>query len=228
MLKIIGVDILLSGDNAVVIALACRALPEHQRKRAIFFGSLSAVLLRVIFSVFIVWLLSVPYLKLVGSLLLLWIGVKLLIPEDEGGDDDIAQNSNLWGAIRTIIIADAVMSLDNVIAIAAAADGSVVLLIAGLLISIPLIMYGSALVLKLLVRYPLLVTLGGGLLGWIAGDIGVTDPSVSFWVEAHAPWLHSAAPLVGGLLVITVGRILAMRAAERARPVVDLAKGEEP
>src|SRR4051812_48792498 len=169
LLQIIGINILLSGDNAVVIALASRSLPESQRKMAVIGGSGAAVLLRIALCLIVASLLQVRYLKLIGGLLLLYIGVKLIV--DEESNDEIAARSNLWGAIRTILIADAVMSLDNVVAIAAAAHDSVLLIALGLLISIPLIVFGSQLMLKVLNRYPVLVILGGGLLGWIAGEI---------------------------------------------------------
>ena len=153
-MQIIWIDLLLSGDNAVVIALACRRLPEQQRKWGIILGSGAAIVLRVVFAIFILYLLDVPYLKLVGALLLVWIAVKLVLPEDMADEGDVAGSDNLWNAVRTIVIADAVMSLDNVIGIAAAAKGDVVLIVIGLLVSIPLIVYGSTLILKALDRFP--------------------------------------------------------------------------
>ncbi len=222
LLQIIGINILLSGDNAVVIALASRSLPEEQRKWAILGGSGAAIVLRIIFSLVIVWLLAIPYLKLIGGLLLLYIGIKLLIPE-EHSDDSIAAKSNLWGAIQTITIADAVMSLDNVVAIAAAAQGSVLLISLGLLISVPLIIFGSQLVLSILNRFPVLVVAGGGLLGWIAGEIIVSDEVV----HTHIPYdIHTqelvARPLLAAFVVI-VGMILARRAKTEHHEVTDLA-----
>ena len=156
LLKIIGVNIILSGDNAVVIALAARSLPAKQQKQAIIWGSAAAIVMRVILTLFAVALLGLPWLKIVGSLLLFWIGVKLLIPEE--GDDDIPANDQLLAAIKTILVADLVMSLDNVIAVAAAAGGSVMLLILGLAISIPLVIFGATLLLKLMDRFPVIIT----------------------------------------------------------------------
>ncbi len=167
--KIIGVNIVLSGDNAVVIALAARSLPPAQQKKAIFWGSGAAIIMRIILTLFAVALLSLPWLKLIGSVLLLWIGTKLLIPEDE--DPDIESSDNLIVAIRTILIADLVMSLDNVIAVAAAAKGSILLLVLGLLISIPLVIFGATLLMKLMERYPVIITVGAGILGWVAGEM---------------------------------------------------------
>jgi len=221
--QIIGVNIILSGDNAVVIALACRNLPEKYRNKAIFAGSAGAIILRVVFSIFVVELMTFPYLKLIGGLLLLWIGVKLIVPEAEHGDG-VAGASNLWGAIRTVVIADAVMSLDNVIAIAAAARGDFALLVIGLAISIPLIIVGSQLILKILVRYPVLVVAGGGLLGWIAGEVIVTDPSIEHWVDANAAWLHFWSKPIGAGVVILIGKLLARRQAARTHEVEDLAQ----
>ena len=221
--QIIGVNIVLSGDNAVVIALASRNLPEQYRNKAIFAGSAGAIILRIIFSIFVVELMTFSYLKLIGGLLLLWIGVKLIVPEDEHGGG-VKSASNLWGAIRTIVIADAVMSLDNVIAIAAAARGDLSLLVIGLAISIPLIIVGSQLILKVLVRYPILVVAGGGLLGWIAGEVIVTDPAILPWVDANAAWLHFWSKPLGAALVIVVGKALAARQAPPPDEVEDLAE----
>lgn len=221
--QIIGVNIVLSGDNAVVIALASRNLPEQYRNKAIFAGSAGAIVLRIIFSIFVVELMTFSYLKLIGGLLLLWIGVKLIVPEDEHGGG-VKSASNLWGAIRTIVIADAVMSLDNVIAIAAAARGDLSLLIIGLAISIPLIIVGSQLILKVLVRFPILVVAGGGLLGWIAGEVIVTDPAILPWVDANAAWLHFWSKPLGAALVIAIGKALAARQAPPPDEVEDLAE----
>ncbi len=223
--QIIGVNIILSGDNAVVIALACRNLPDRYRNKAIIAGSAGAIILRVIFSIFVVELMTFPYLKLIGGALLLWIGVKLIVPEGEHGDG-VEGASSLWGAIRTVIIADAVMSLDNVIAIAAAARGDFALLVIGLAISIPLIIVGSQLILKILVRYPILVIAGGGLLGWIAGEVMVTDPAIQPWVDANAHWLHFWAKPVGAVIVVAIGKVLAWRQAGTPAEVEDLAEGE--
>ncbi|HVO17521.1 MAG TPA: TerC family protein [Alphaproteobacteria bacterium] len=230
LLQIIGIDILLSGDNAVVIALACRSLPAHQRRRGIVLGAAAAIVLRIIFAAFIVHLLAVPYLKIVGGALLFWIAIKLLLPE-EGDDQDsggVDAARNLFQAVKTIVIADAVMSLDNVVGIAAAAKGDVVLVALGLVISIPLIVYGSTLILKLLDRFPIIVAAGGALLGYIAGETMVTDIVLLDWVHENAAWLHYAAPAGGAVFVVAAGMIVArlrrrvlrrieQRAAEPAR-----------
>src|SRR5436190_9819214 len=179
LLKIIGVNIILSGDNAVVIALAARSLPQKQQKQAIFWGAGAAIVLRIMLTLFAVALLTLPWLKLVGSVLLFWIGVKLLIPEE--GDEDIAASEHLMTAIKTILIADLVMSLDNVIAVAAAAGGSVVLLILGLAISIPLVIFGATLLIKLMERFPVIITIGAGLIGWVAGEMLVADSALEGW-----------------------------------------------
>ena len=224
LLQIIWIDILLSGDNAVVIALACRSLPARQRKWGIICGAGAAIALRVLFAMFIALLLSVPYLKIVGSVLLFWIAVKLMLPEEGGHGETVKSGNSLGSAIRTIVIADAVMSLDNVIAIAAASHGRVELLVLGLLISIPLIVYGSTLVLKALERFPLLITAGGALLGWIAGDVLVTDPVLVGWVEREASYLHDwyIAPIAGALIVVVIGVSLARSIEARRRQKLDL------
>jgi YjbE family integral membrane protein len=196
LLKIIGVNVILSGDNAVVIALAARSLPAKQQTQAIVWGSAAAIVMRVILTLFAVALLTLPWLKLVGSLLLFWIGVKLLIPEE--GDDDIAASDQLLSAIKTILIADLVMSLDNVIAVAAAAGGSVVLLILGLAISIPLVIFGATLLLKLMERYPVIITIGAGLIGWVAGEMLITDSALSGWLAGLGVQFESGKPFVGG------------------------------
>ena len=207
LLQIIGIDILLSGDNAVVIALACRSLPAHQRRRGIVLGAAAAIVLRILFAAFIVHLLAVPYLKIVGGLLLFWIAIKLLLPEegDDEGGDGIDPARNLFQAVKTIVIADAVMSLDNVVGIAAAAKGDVLLLSLGLVISIPLIVFGSTLILKLLDRFPIIVAAGGALLGYIAGETVATDPAIVDWVHEHAAWLHYGAPAGGAVFVVLAG-----------------------
>jgi len=201
LLKIIWINIILSGDNAVVIALAARSLPPHQQKKAILFGSGAAVILRIILTVVAVQLLALSYLQIVGGLLLLWIGVQLLGEEDEQEEGDV-KHSSLMTAIRTIPIADIVMSLDNVIAVAAAAKGSNTLLILGLAISIPLVIFGSTLMIKLMERFPIIVTIGGGILGWVAGEMLVSDPAIATWVEAQGDWPHTVAPAVGAILVV--------------------------
>ena len=215
LLQIIWIDIILSGDNAVVIALACRRLPQHQQRVAILAGTGAAIGLRVAMATVVTLLLEISYLKLVGSVLLLWIAIKLLAPQDEEGGEG-ASIGNLWQAIRTIVIADFVMSLDNVIGIAAAAKGSVLLLTLGLMISIPLIVFSSTMILKFMGRYPWIVTLGGALLGYIAGEMAVTDRAVTGWITGHAPMLHTVGPILGVVFVIVVGKVLAARVARRA------------
>src|SRR3954467_13742565 len=197
LLKIIGVNIILSGDNAVVIALAARSLPQKQQKQAVIWGAGAAVVLRVILTVFAAALLGLPWLKIVGSLLLFWIGVKLLIPEE--GDEDIQAHEHLMAAIRTILIADLVMSLDNVIAVAAAAGGNMVLLILGLAISIPLVIFGATLLIKLMERFPVIITIGAGLIGWVAGEMLVTDPPLAGGLPSLGVVLENGKPIVGGL-----------------------------
>ena len=203
--QIMMINIVLSGDNAVVIALASRSLPPAQQKKAIFFGSFGAIVLRVILTFFAVLLLGLPWLKIVGAALLGWIGIKMLLPDD--GEEEIDASTQLWAAIKTIIIADFIMSLDNVLGVAAAAKGSLLLLIIGLAISIPIIIYGSTLVLKLMTRWPIIITVGGAVLGWVAGEMAVTDPVVQPWVDGHAHWLHEFAPVLGAAIVVIGGKI---------------------
>lgn len=231
VLQIIAIDILLGGDNAVVIALACRNLPEKQRKQGIFWGVFGAIALRVGITVFAVALLTIPYLKIVGAILLLWIGVKLVLPQAEHDGHNINASVSLMGAIKTIIVADFVMSLDNVIAVAAAAKDSTALIIFGLLVSIPIIVWCSQIILKLMERYPVIILLGGGLLGYIAGDMFVRDPVLKDWVEATAVWLrdYHVAGIVCALLVMAAGKAIATRAArtQAAGGVIDLATGDK-
>ena len=210
LLKIIGINIVLSGDNAVVIALACRSLPVKQRKLGVLFGSAGAIVLRIILTFFAVYLMNLPYLKIIGALLLLWIGVKLIMPED-GHGEDISANDNLIAAIRTIIIADLVMSLDNVIGVAAAANGNIPLIVIGLLISIPIIIFGSTLIMKVMDRFPIIITIGGGLLGYVAGEMAVTDSAIAGWIARHAHYLHTWLPLLGAVFVVAFGKWLAVR-----------------
>jgi YjbE family integral membrane protein len=194
-----------------VIALACRSLPAHQQKKAIIFGSVGAIVLRLILTFFAVYLLTLPFLKLIGAALLLWIGVGLLKGDDD--DEDIEGNSGLMAAVKTIVIADLVMSLDNVIGVAAAAKGDIALLVIGLVISIPLIVFGSTIILKLMTRFPIIITLGAALLGWVAGEMCLTDPSIHHWVEQQPHVLHYIVPAVGAIFVVALGKWLASRAA---------------
>ena len=215
--NIILVNIVLSGDNAVVIALAARSLPPKQQKQAILFGSGAAIVMRIILTIFAVKLLTLPWLKIVGAVLLVYIGVQLLM---DGGDDDghVKEHSSMAGAIKTILVADLVMSLDNVLGVAAAAKGNVTLLVLGLAISIPLIIFGSTLMLKLMERYPIIITLGAALLGYLAGEMMVSDPRMEEWFPAlnHAQELVliegkleiSMAGLLGAVLVVLLGKML--------------------
>ena len=212
LLQIIWINILLSGDNAVVIALACRSLPPRERKIGVILGAGAAVVLRIIFTLMVVWLMEIPYLKLVGGLLLFWIAVKLLT--DEADEASVKESDTIWNAVRTVAIADMVMSLDNVIAIAAAAKGSVALIVFGLCLSVPLIVFGATLIITLLQRYPVLVWAGAGLLGWVAGSIMVSDPG---WHSVFGEWPHLVDEVVGGVVgvvfVLGLAWLLRQRAA---------------
>jgi len=212
LLKIIWINIILSGDNAVVIALAARSLPEHQQKKAILFGSGAAVVLRIVLTVVAAKLLALSYLQIIGGLLLLWIGTQLLGGEDEE-EGEGGEKASLWVAIRTILIADLVMSLDNVIAVAAAAKGSMVLLILGLAISIPLVIFGSKLMIKLMDRFPVIVTLGAALIGWVGGETIVSDVALQAIVENNH-WMHTAFPVLGAALVLGIGKLTGAKKAE--------------
>ena len=212
--QIIMIDILLGGDNAVVIALACRNLPDKLRTRGIIYGTAGAIILRVILIAFALALLAIPYLKIVGAVLLLWIGVKLLQPEAED-DHNISSSDKLWAAVKTVIIADLVMSVDNVLAIAGAAQGAhqdhqLALVIFGLLVSIPIIVAGSQLVLKLMARFPIVITLGAMLLGWIAGQMAYSDPAIKAYLPEQAFWGYVAAA-GGALLVLVIGKVIQAR-----------------
>lgn len=210
--EIILIDILLGGDNAVVIALACRKLPEAQRNKAILGGALGAILLRIVLIFFALELLTLPYLKLVGALLLAWIGVKLMLPEGEDEHADLKASPKLLGAIWTIIVADALMSLDNVVAVAGASHGQLELVIFGIVVSIPIIIWGSKLVLRLIERFPIIIKLGAALLGWIAGGMAVADTSL----PALPSWAHYAAGVTGALIVVAIGTLLGRYQQHRA------------
>ena len=225
--KIILIDLLLSGDNAVVIALACRNLPEAQRRKGILYGVGGAIGLRIVLTFFAVGLLALPYLKLIGAVLLLWIGIKLLLPEEEAhGDGGIKAEAHLWGAVKTIIVADFVMSLDNVLGVAAVAKDNVWLLVFGLLVSIPMIAWSSQLVLKLIDRYPVIIYAGGALLGYVAGEMLLGEALFKSLIGAQ-PALHWIVPAVCALLVLGLGKWLATR-KEAVAAVRDLADGEVP
>jgi YjbE family integral membrane protein len=217
--QIILIDLLLGGDNAVVIALATRNLNPKHRIQGVLWGTAGAIILRVVLIAFAVTMLKIPFLKLVGGILLFWIGIKLMLPEADDAHDKIEGSDKLWGAIKTIIIADFVMSLDNVIAIAGAAEKAdpshqLGLIIFGLLVSIPIIVFGSQLVLKLMDKYPWIVTAGAALLGWIAGGLVVTDPAVVAQFGTPSKTLVYAAEAAGALFVVGVGMWLARRAAQ--------------
>jgi len=225
--KIIFVNIILSGDNAVVIALAARSLPAKQQKQAILWGAGAAVVLRILLTIFAVKMLALPWLKLVGSVLLFWIGIKLLVPEEDEANIDASEH--LLTAIKTILIADLVMSLDNVIAVAAAASGSMTLLILGLAISIPLVVFGATLLVKLMDRYPIIITVGAGLIGWVAGEMLIADLALRGWLEPLGIEYRGEAPeirpyfqglslemivgAIGVVIVVACGQRLAKRQA---------------
>ncbi len=216
ILEIIWIDIFLSGDNAVVIALACRTLPEHQRRWGILLGSLAAVGLRILFAFVVIQLLALPFLKAAGGAILLWIAIKLL--SDQTDTKAVRPARSLFAAVRTIAIADGVMSLDNVIAIAAAAKQDIVLIIFGLVLSVPLIVFGSSLVLGVLNRFPVLVWAGAALLGWIAGELIGSDPSVAAWVS-HIHAAHLAFWWAPAGMIIVLGVAGLMRLARSRKQV---------
>jgi YjbE family integral membrane protein len=207
LLKIIGVNIVLSGDNAVVIALAARSLPEKQQKQAVFWGSAAAIVLRVILTIFAVALLTLPWLKLIGSALLLWIGMQLLA-DGEDGDGKIQSHDSMLAAIKTILIADLVMSLDNVIA---AAKNDWLLVIIGLAISIPLIIYASTLLIKVMERYPIVIKIGAALIGWVAGEMAWDEQVVKSFTSQFPHWAEYVAAGAGAVLVLVAGKWLAQR-----------------
>lgn len=216
--QIILIDILLGGDNAVVIALACRQLPENQRLKGILWGTAGAILLRVALIAFAISLLKVPFLKIAGAALLIWIGVKLITPHDEDAHGNIQASDKLWSAVKTVIVADLVMSIDNVIAIAGAAQNAgeqhqMALVILGLVVSIPIIVWGSQIVLKLMDRFPVIILLGGMLLGWIAGGMFQTDPMLKDLIPQEQSW-HYALGAAGALLVLAIGQALKARRAK--------------
>jgi len=228
VLQIIAIDILLGGDNAVVIALACRKLPPDLRRKGIFWGVVGAIALRIVLIFFALQLLAMPWLKIVGALLLLWIGIKLLQPEEGDGHGTVAAATSLLAAIKTIIIADAVMSLDNVIAVAAAAHGSLLLVVFGILVSIPVVVWGSQIVLKLMDRYPIVITGGGALLGWIGGGMILGDPALPPDLFTGLPQAKYVLAALGAILVVALGKLLAARTlAARSRAPVDLLAQKE-
>lgn len=215
LVQIIWIDLLLSGDNAIVIALACRNLPPEQRKMGILLGAGAAIGLRILFAVIISYLLGIPFLKIVGGLLLFWIAIKLV--QGDEGHGEIEGGTTLWAAVKTIAIADAVMSLDNVLAVSAAAHGDIWLFSFGILLSIPMIIYGSNVILALLTRFPILVWIGAALLGWIAGDMITNDPQ---WIAYFGVWkglLSYLGDAIGALIVLAAGFFLKWRAERAAK-----------
>jgi YjbE family integral membrane protein len=213
--SIIWVNIILSGDNAVVIALAARSLPPQQQKQAIFWGSAAAIVMRVVLTVIAVEMLKWPFLKIVGAILLVYIGVSLML-EDDDEDGDIGKDGGgMVAAIRTILVADLVMSLDNVLAVAAAAKGNVPLLVIGLALSIPLIIFGSTLLLKVMERFPIIIVAGAALLGFLAGEMFLTDPALVQRVGELPHWQVNVGGAVGAALVVALGMLLQRRHARR-------------
>ena len=204
-------NIILSGDNAVVIAMAARSLKPEQQGKAIFWGSAAAIVMRIILTIVAIQLLALPYLKLIGAILLVYIGVTLLMQEDEG-EGEAKEIGSMAAAIRTILIADLVMSLDNVLAVAAAAKGNLPLLILGLVVSIPLIIFGSTLLLKVMERFPIIITIGAALLGFLAGEMLLTDPAVIGWFGKMSDTTITLAGVVGAVLVVALGKILGQQA----------------
>jgi YjbE family integral membrane protein len=211
ILQIIAIDIILGGDNAIIIALACRNLPNRQKRLGILWGTAGAIILRCILVFFATTLLTIPSLKLIGGLLLLWIGIKLLADENDFDTGTVKQSANLYDAVRTIIIADFVMSLDNSVAIAAAAKGNMALVIFGLALSVPIIIGGSAIILNLMTRFPIIIMFGGALLGCLAGDLIVHDPLLADYVKTLPDMTATYAAAGCALLVVVAGRIIASR-----------------
>lgn len=216
LFKIVWINIILSGDNAVVIALAARGLPPQQQKKAVLLGSGAAVVLRIALTVVAAKLMQLPFVEVIGGLLLLWIGVGLLKAEDEEENSASVARQGMMAAVRTILLADLVMSLDNVIAVAAAAGGDMLLLILGLAISIPLVIFGSTLMIKLMERFPVIVTLGAALIGWVAGETITSDHVLEDFVRIN-PWAHYAAAACGALLVIAMGKWMQLKAGAQGR-----------
>ena len=217
LVQIMIINVVLSGDNAVVIALACRRLSPKHQKQAFIWGSVGVVVLMVLLTAIVVWLLSLPYLEIAGSLMLAWIGIKLLAAEEEGDDGGVEQKSTLAAAIRTIIIADMIMSLDNVLAMAGAAKGHLWMLIVGLVITVPVILFGSALLMKLMERFPVFVLIGAGLIGWVAGEMIISDPSIKEWVDTNAEFLHWVSPIAFTAVVIGTGKVLERISARKGK-----------
>ena len=209
--EIVGINIVLSGDNAVVIAMAASTLPVGQQKKAIVWGSGAAIVMRILLTLTAVALLSVPYLKLVGSVVLIWIGIRLLDADASNDEGEIKSGASLLAAIRTILFADVVMSLDNVLGVAAAAEGNIPLLIIGLGLSIPVVIFGANVLLRLMQRFPVIITLGAVLIGYVGGEMAVSDPAISGWVDFNFHALQAIVPIACGALVLLVGKFLGAR-----------------
>jgi YjbE family integral membrane protein len=219
LLSVILINIVLSGDNAVVIAMACRSLTPAAQKKGMLFGGLSAAVLLVILTIFAMKLLSLPFLKLFGSALLLWIGIKLFMEEEEG--EEVAAHETLGAAVKTIVVANLVMSTDNVLAVAAAAHGNAVLIAISLMVSVPLVIFGSAIIMKLMEKFPFVIIIGAALIGRVAGEMLVAESFVNRWIEANAsPAVYAhidvIASIIGAIVVVVVGKILALRAIKAA------------
>jgi len=223
LFKIAVINVVLSGDNAVVIALACRSLPAKQQRNAFLVGTGGIVVLMTGLTASAALLMTLPYIQIIGSVLLLWIGVKLLLPEDDEGN--VKDSDNFWEAVKTIIIADIVMSLDNVLGMAGAAKGHFGMLFFGLAITMPLILFGSAVLMKLMERFPLLITIGSGLLGYVAGDMAIGDLAVKDYVETHAQALDVIAPIIGALFVVIAGKMISRR---KRRPTAEAQSAVSP
>ena len=209
--EIVGINIVLSGDNAVVIAMAASTLPLGQQKKAIVWGSGAAIVMRILLTLTAVALLSVPYLKLVGSVVLIWIGIRLLDADASNDEGEIKSGASLLAAIRTILFADVVMSLDNVLGVAAAAEGNIPLLIIGLGLSIPIVIFGAHVLLRLMQRFPVIITLGAVLIGYVGGEMAVSDPAIAGWVDLNFHSLQAIVPIACGVLVLLVGKFLGAR-----------------
>lgn len=224
LFQISVINVLLSGDNAVVIALACRSLPPKQAKVAFAVGAVGVIVLMTALTAAAAYLLTLPYLELIGSVLLLWIGVKLLVAEDEA--DEVEGSSNFWEAVKIIIIADMVMSLDNVLGMAGAAKGHLWMLFVGLVITIPLILFCSALIMKVMDRFPVFITLGAGLLGYVAGEMAISDPAIKGFIEANASYLEYVVPVAGALFVVLTGKMIERKHA-RAGAAANSGDGQD-
>lgn len=209
LLQICIINIVLSGDNAVVIALACRSLPEKQARLAFIVGAVGIIVLMTGLTAAAAYLLDIPYVAIVGCVLLLWIAVKLLVPEDEDGD--VKGGSHFWDAVKIIIIADIVMSLDNVLGMAAVAKGHTWMLFIGMVITVPLILFGSAVIMKLMEKFPIVITLGAALLGWVAGEMLIGDPAIEQFIAENIPNAELIFPALGAVIVVAAGKFMEHR-----------------